>query len=142
MSALPADEGDCSGGSTDRGDVRERPSLTSDPDVGRDSHSRGVGALFAGSDGSHYTDWQLERRLERGTWRRCLSQQEPERHVLEDERGRLLVLERIDLDRAPPWLEVRVDLERAWAVDTRGVVATPTVGTGSARSSRDGAGRR
>lgn len=142
MNAVSDDEGDGTGEPTDRADARDRSLQTTGLDDGRDVHGTGVSALFAGSDGNHYTDWQLERRLERGTWRHCLSQQEPERHVLEDERGRRLVLERLDLEHVPPWLEVRIGVERAWAVDTRGVVATPTVGTGSARSSRDGADRR
>ncbi|ARS91635.1 hypothetical protein B1756_02210 [Natrarchaeobaculum aegyptiacum] len=85
----------------------------------RGAHTTAVGALYASSDGTHYTDWQLERRLDRGTWRHCLSQQRPERHLFEDAAGRLVLVERIALDGAPPWLEIRVDDERAWAVDTR-----------------------
>lgn len=132
MSALTADEGTDAGESAETGespncaDVSEcplrKPATEPDCDVHsteRGAHSTDVGALYAGSDGSHYTDWQLERRIDRGTWRRCLSQQRPERHLLEDEAGRLMVLERIDLDSAPAWLEIRVDGERAWAVDTR-----------------------
>lgn len=83
-------------------------------------HGEHVDALYVGSDGSYYTAWQLERRLERGTWRRCLSQQEPACHLVADGAGQLLSLERIALESAPPWLEVRVEAERAWVVDTRG----------------------
>ena len=78
-----------------------------------------VEALFAGSDGRYYTDWQVRRRTDSGCWRRCLSQHDsygPVRLLVAVDETNLVMLTRVDPATLPGWFEVRVENDRARVV--------------------------
>lgn len=141
MCELSGNDGHDAAGTRDCRDGYTRSTSGGLSNSGADACDDPPCALFVGSDGTYYTEWQLERRLERGTWRRCLSHQDPDRHLLTDDGGELLLLERIARENVPPWLEVRVDGERAWTVDTRGVVRARSTGAESVDTTQDGCHR-
>ncbi|WP_081655585.1 hypothetical protein [Halopiger goleimassiliensis] len=76
-----------------------------------------VDGVYAGSNRRYYTGWQIDRRLERGRWRCCLEQREPDRLLIEVERALLLSLVRIDPSDLPPRVEIRIDGDRARIVE-------------------------
>ncbi|ELY72458.1 hypothetical protein CYV19_02820 [Natronobacterium gregoryi SP2] len=78
-----------------------------------------VDAVLAGSDGCYYTEWQVKRRFRTGDWRRCLRQWSPDRRLVETATGTLLLLEPIDPERLPGWVEIRVLGDATRVVDTR-----------------------
>ncbi len=78
-----------------------------------------VDALFAGSNGRYYTEWQVRRRLSTGEWNRCMRQRSPERRLVGTGDGALLMLVPIDPDELPGWAEIRVAGRGVRVVDTR-----------------------
>lgn len=77
-----------------------------------------VDALYEGSDGRYYTDWQLTRRLRTDRWSLCIRQRDLDRHLVETSDGQLLLL--TPTDDLPEWAELRIDERGARVVDTRG----------------------
>ncbi|WP_306059239.1 hypothetical protein [Natronococcus wangiae] len=86
-----------------------------------------VDAVLEGSNGRYYTDWEVERRLRAGAWRRCLRQTDPGRLLVEVEAGVLLLLAPVDPDELPAWTELRIDGDSARIVDTRRPFPSPFV---------------
>ncbi|WP_320443078.1 hypothetical protein [Halosolutus halophilus] len=78
-----------------------------------------VDALFAGSNGRYYTEWQVRRRLSAGNWKRCIRQRSPDRRLVGTGDGALLLLVPIEPDELPAWAEIRVAGRGARVVDTR-----------------------
>lgn len=77
------------------------------------------GAVYRTSDGRYVTTWQLDRLVERGTWRPCLRDDATGDRLVEGADGTLLSLVEVPVDGLPDWVEVRVDGDRVRAVDAR-----------------------
>ncbi|AXR78651.1 hypothetical protein AArcMg_1281 [Natrarchaeobaculum sulfurireducens] len=83
-----------------------------------------VEALFAGSDGRYYTDWQVRRKTKSERWRRCLSQHDghdPVRLLVAVDETDLLLLTRVDPETLPRGFEIRIESECARVVRSRGM---------------------
>ena len=78
-------------------------------------------AVYGGSDGQFYTDWQYRRNLATGTWRYCVRDCETGRRLVETEIGSLLLLEPTSLEALPDWAEAHRDGAVVRIVDTRRV---------------------
>ncbi|WP_233710761.1 hypothetical protein [Natronococcus pandeyae] len=78
-----------------------------------------IDAVFEGSNGEYYTDWEVDRRLRTGAWRPCLRQTDPDRRLVEVEAGVLLLLAPIDPEELPASMVLRVEDDSARVVDTR-----------------------
>nr|WP_090382875.1 hypothetical protein [Natronobacterium texcoconense] len=85
-----------------------------------------VDTVLAGSDGRYYTGWQVNRRFRTGDWTHCLRQRNPDRRLVETATGALLLLQPVDPDRLPGWVEIRVLGETARVVDTRRTASVST----------------
>jgi hypothetical protein len=75
--------------------------------------------VFAASNGDYYTEWEVERRLRSGPWRRCLQQVDPDRRLVAVEDGCLLSLVTVAPTELPSGVELRVDGECARVVERR-----------------------
>ncbi|WP_243645263.1 hypothetical protein [Natrarchaeobius chitinivorans] len=84
-----------------------------------------VESVYEASNGRYYTDWQLHRRLESGRWRRCLSQRDPDRRLVEADGGELLFLTPVDPEELPNWTEIRIERRAAHVVETRQPLCGP-----------------
>lgn len=109
-----------------------------------------VEALFSGSDGRYYTDWQVRRRTESGYWRRCLSQhdtQGPVRLLVAIDETNLVMLTRVDPETLPRGFEIRVENDRARVAHSRSAVSNgsrhrpPRPGRESEESNREPSSR-
>lgn len=75
--------------------------------------------VYAGTDGSFLTQWEIDRKLAAGDWRLCLCEKCSSRYMVEVAGGDLLFFMEQPLARLPPWVEVRTDGTVSWVVDGR-----------------------
>lgn len=75
--------------------------------------------VYAGTDGSYLTQWQIDRKLANGQWRLCLCEQCDGLYIVEVAEGHLLSFVEQPLVRLPTWVEVRTDGTVSWVVDAR-----------------------
>lgn len=75
--------------------------------------------IFEGTDGRYFTEWQVEQRLQNGTWTLCIRQRSPTRLLVETEDEALLLLTPTEPAELPTDIEIRVTDSRARVVNTR-----------------------
>lgn len=78
-----------------------------------------IGPIYAGTDGSYYTHWQLLQKVEDGDWRPCIRDRKAGTRLVATGDEDLLMLTAIDRSDLPDWLEVRIDDVGTRVVDTR-----------------------
>lgn len=78
-----------------------------------------IDPIYAGADGSYYTDWETARKLERGEWEPCLREERSGKRLVGTSGNELLMLVPTTRAALPDWAQVRVGESGARVVDTR-----------------------
>lgn len=75
--------------------------------------------VYAGTDGSYLTQWELDRKIATGDWRPCLCELSTGWYLVEVAEGELLGLTERSLETLPRWVEVRTDGDVSRVIDCR-----------------------